>query len=234
MQIVNSPYEDNHMHSSNFSDGQSEVDAIVYYAGRIGLKIITITDHSQAILDYYKHEERLNMPRSDRRAILRWENPYDNGVEVRFGLEADLMDENGRICDYIGNPKRANPEEKIILSAHKNAYQGDQTKVTQGLIKAIKKHGKRIIAIGHPCSIWDLAAQTNIRELCNAANDYGVPLEFNGKNFAKGNTDMGQLDELLKHADTLMVNSDAHWLAELNTRRAAFKYLEERGLFVLE
>jgi histidinol phosphatase-like PHP family hydrolase len=236
MQILNFPDEDHHMHTFNFSDGADTIDGMVEYAGEIGLKVITITDHSQAILDFYRKKEGIMMPLSPRWIAKDYTTPYDNGVEVRFGLEADLIDETGRICDWVGNREYTNPEERLILSAHKDAYQGDPRKVTQGLIKAIEKHHKRIIAIGHPCLITNFSDYMDIRELCKAANDYGVPLEFNAKNFArkKINTDLTQLDRLFEHADQVMVNSDAHFKDALNTRMAAFKYLEDKGLFILE
>lgn len=41
---------DFHMHSINFSDGFNTIDELVIHAGKIGLKKIAITDHSQATI----------------------------------------------------------------------------------------------------------------------------------------------------------------------------------------
>jgi histidinol phosphatase-like PHP family hydrolase len=51
VKILNTMGEDYHMHSINYSDGMNTIDEIVQYAGKIGLKKITITDHSQFMLD---------------------------------------------------------------------------------------------------------------------------------------------------------------------------------------
>ncbi|HBB03870.1 TPA: hypothetical protein DCZ39_03140 [Patescibacteria group bacterium] len=51
MKILNTIHEDYHMHSINYSDGMNTIDEIVQYAGKIGLKKITITDHSQFAQD---------------------------------------------------------------------------------------------------------------------------------------------------------------------------------------
>ena len=51
MKILNSIHEDYHVHSLNYSDGLNTIDEIAEYAGKIGLKKIIITDHSQAVID---------------------------------------------------------------------------------------------------------------------------------------------------------------------------------------
>ena len=57
MKILNTIHEHYHMHSLNYSDGMNTIDEIVQYAGKIWLKKIAITDHSQAMLD----KQKLNM-----------------------------------------------------------------------------------------------------------------------------------------------------------------------------
>jgi len=78
--------------SITFSDGFNSIDEIVKYAGEIGLRKIAITDHSQASLDYYK------IARKTFRAIInRWKNVYNN-VEVIFGVEGDILNDEGDVC----------------------------------------------------------------------------------------------------------------------------------------
>jgi len=81
VKILNTIHEDYHMHSINYSDGMNTIDELVQYAGKIGMKKIVITDHSQA---YVKKANLL--PPSPRTSIERRVNVH-NDVEVEFGVE---------------------------------------------------------------------------------------------------------------------------------------------------
>ena len=221
MQIINSPTEDYHLHSLNFSDGMDTIDGIVRFAGEIGLTRIAITDHCQTTLDYHPLVKK-----TFRGLVNRWKNPYDNGVEVIFGIEADLLNEEGDICDQIHGVA----SDWLILSAHKVTYAGDPAKVTEGYILAMERFGLRIKLIGHPCSKRDFSAQIDIRKLAEAANARNMPLEVNGANLANGITDLDQLDLMLRSANEVMINSDAHTNYELkHNRDLARTYLREKG-----
>ena len=59
--------------------------------------------------------------------------------------------------------------------------------------------------------------------------NYDVPLEFNAKNFAWWKTNLEKLDYLLKNANKIYINSDAHTLYELKTvRQKAIEFLYEK------
>ena len=81
VKVLNTMNEDYHMHSINYSDGMNTIDEIVQYAGKIGLKKITITDHSQFMLDGKNFGTRNRRVHTNR-----WKNIY-NDVEVNFGIE---------------------------------------------------------------------------------------------------------------------------------------------------
>jgi histidinol phosphatase-like PHP family hydrolase len=57
------------------------IDEIVQYAGKIGLKKIVITDHSQFLLDTKK------IPRRNRRSHITRRKNVHNDVEVLWGVE---------------------------------------------------------------------------------------------------------------------------------------------------
>ncbi|MBD3312857.1 PHP domain-containing protein [Candidatus Woesearchaeota archaeon] len=222
MNIINPGKEDYHMHSMNYSDGMNSVFEIVYFAGKIGLNKIAITDHSQACLDA-KGKCRV----SGRDNINRWKNEI-NDVEVIFGVEGDLLNEEGDICDHLSDE----PAEFLILSAHPKVYQLQSSKdtITKGYLNAIKQYHKKIAFIGHPC-IKHFSDAVDIKEVIKAANDYGVAMEINGANMMNNRTDMANLDILLERADRVYVNSDAHTLHELkHAREKAFEVLREKGI----
>lgn len=223
MKIVN-PNEDYHIHSLVFSDGFNTIDEIVQTAGevRIGGKPLTeiaITDHSQALLDAEK------MARKTHRLIIpRWKNIHNN-VKVIFGIEADLLNEEGDICDQIDNV----PSDFLILSAHPQVYRGNPQKITAGYLKALEKYSVRIKVIGHPCANY-FAEFVEIEALTEAANHLSIPLELNCASLYGERTNLEKLDLMLERCELLMVNSDAHTLWELKyLRQKGFDYLKEKG-----
>ncbi len=219
MQIINPGAEDYHIHSINFSDGLNTIDEITYFAGKFGLKKIAITDHSQALLDSIGYCRR-----GERTLINRWKNIL-NDVEVMFGVEGDLLNEEGDVCSYI----QEKDSGLLILSAHPAVYSSPRETITKGYVNAIKKFSDKIGFIGHPCSTY-FSDFVNIREVVKAANDYGVALEMNSSNLANNRTHLENLDLLLDMADRVFVNSDAHTLGEMrDSRSCAFDYLRKKG-----
>jgi len=224
MKVLNTEKEDYHVHSLNFSDGMSTVDEIVKFAGQIGMKKVVITDHSQAAIDV--HSEAKKASRSLLQGNKRWFNVF-NGVEVSFGVEADLLDEEGNICDHIQGVKG----DFIILSYHYEVFKGDKKKITQAFIKAIEKHHDKINCIGH---VYAFVKDTgiDITKVVACANKYKIPLEFNCRYLTSGKhmADSEAMKLMLYKADQIYVNSDAHTLWEFRElRKQGFKFLKENG-----
>jgi len=220
MDIVNPGKEDYHIHSFNFSDGMSTVDEIVKFAGEIGLEKIAITDHCQVHQD-----KRKFVTKNYYNMIERWKNIHNN-VEVLFGVEADILNEEGDVCLDIQNIT----PEIIILSSHPApVYGGTSKKITEAYLNAIERYHDKITFLGHPCSNYfeDDIQIMPIIELCNK---YDVPMEFNCANLVYKKTNLQNLDLMLKNIKRIYVNSDAHMLNELKElRRIGFQYLSEKG-----
>ncbi|RME55113.1 PHP domain-containing protein [Candidatus Woesearchaeota archaeon] len=215
MKIVNPiAYEDYHMHTSTFSDGIPTLNELVIYAGKIGLKKIAITDHCQASADFYKY----NM--APRVLVDRWSNVH-NDVEVIFGIEGDILDDNGNMSkDLQGIHGKV-----LIASLHPETYTG--TNPTKAYIEAMKNN--TISFIGHPCAKY-FASNVDVIELTRAANDLNIPLEVNGASLMNNRTNLAKLDTLLEHANRIIINSDAHTLYELKkVREFALDYLFHHG-----
>ncbi len=252
MQIINPGQTgDYHMHSLNYSDGLNTIDELVHWAEVFGLQEIAITDHSQATI------ERHGLARKGFRKIVqtehRWQNVHDNGVNVIFGVEGDILNADGDICDQIQGVEG----NFLVLSLHKDVYSAgfprdykfmgdfkfssqdsashdsaktDFTKVTQTYCQVLERHHQKISVLGHPCIKFPHQQYLDIVAVTELANHYGIPLEFNCANFIRGKTDLNQLKKMLEHAERIYVNSDAHSLYELKTvRSAGFKFLKEQG-----
>lgn len=220
MEIINPGNEDFHIHSLNYSDGMNTIDEIVKFAGNIGLTKIAITDHCQVHIDKRNFGKRnyYNM-------INRWNNVF-NKVDVLFGIEADLLNDEGDVCMDI----QGVTSDLILLSSHPAPlYEGDLRNITKAYLNAIERYHTKIKFLAHPCSIYfeEFIDINAITELCN---NYNIPMELNCANLVNKRTNMKNLQRMLEKCNRLYVNSDAHTLYEIKTLRAiGFKFLKENG-----
>jgi DNA polymerase (family X) len=218
MKIVNQLGEDYHMHTVTYSDGMNTVDEIVKYAGVLGLAKIAITDHSQVAID------RANLHQETWRSLIlnRWQNVH-NDVEVIFGVEGDLLNENGDICDHIQGIQ----SDFLILSAHKEVYQDNPATITDAYLKAIEKHGDKIKFLGHPYMV-PFGESIDMKRIVQAANERDIGLEVNGAYIANQKICEKALHTMLENAQKVYVNSDAHTLHEMKTlRQVGFDFLRQ-------
>jgi histidinol phosphatase-like PHP family hydrolase len=213
-------YGDYHIHSCTLSDGLNSIDEIVFQAGELHLKEIAITDHCQHYLDRYYIEKKTHY---DIIASGRWKNIV-NDVNIIFGVEADLLNENGDICDSI----QSITPEFIILSTHKLVYEGDTNDIKKGYLNAIRRFSTRINILGHLCTkqFSDYLDADDIIEIVHAANSANISLELDCANLINNKTCEANLKAMLSSCETLYVNSDAHTLYELSSARGeGFNYL---------
>ena len=222
MKIINdNAFGDYHIHSSTISDGMNTIDEIVIQAGKLKYKEIAITDHNQEFLDSYNFNAKTHYSLISSG---RWKNIH-NDVHVIFGVEADLLNENGDICDHIQNIF----PEFMILSIHQKMYSGNFNLIKNGYLKAINRYGSKIKLLGHLCSqqFSKFLNPKDIIEIVTAANEAGIPLELNCTNLVNSETCEANLKVMLAYCKALYVNSDAHTLYELiNVRNAGFRYLK--------
>ena len=222
MEIVNpGKIGDFHIHSSTFSDGFNSIDEIVIAAGKLDYQKIAITDHSQALLDAYGMTRRTHYDLIDSG---RWINIHNN-VSVIFGVEADLLNEDGDICDNIQDIT----PEFILLSAHRKVYYGDLQKIKLAYLNAIERFGKSINVFGHFCNkqFAQFLTVNDIIQIMEAANANEIALELNCANLVYGKTDLDKLKIMLDHAKYVYVNSDAHTMNEfIELRKKGFQFLK--------
>lgn len=222
MKILNTGASgDYHLHSSTLSDGLNSIDEIVIQAGKLNYTEIAITDHNQDYLNRYNFT-----PRTHYSIISsgRWKNIH-NDVHVVFGVEADLLNENGEICDTIQDISPG----FMVLSAHKKIYHGNHRFVKNGYLNAIHRYGSKINLLGHLCSqqFSDDLTPKDIIEIVCAANDADIAMELNCANLLNNKTCEANLKAMLSCCKSLYVNSDAHTLYEfINVRNKGFKYLK--------
>lgn len=214
---------DYHMHTSNFSDGLNSIQEMVVGAGEAGLTEIAITDHSQACLDRFAKNCRIYCGWA-RWSLPVWRNTH-NDVKVIWWVEWDVLNEAGDTCFHIQGMEPA----FIILSAHINQYIWDLETITDATCRAIERYHEKIQFVWHPCNNNDFGQYYDIEKLCDVANAYNIPLEVNAKNLLRWKTNLDKLHIMLKKADRLYLNSDAHGLYELKEAKPfARKWLREQ------
>lgn len=186
------------------------------------MKKIIITDHSQAVID----AEWLAL-RNRRSSVKRRVNVH-NDVEVSFGVEWDLLDDEGNCCFEIWS-KYWIESDFSILSCHLEAFKGDLKNITQAYINAIHKYHDKIKFIWHPCK-KNTSEYLDVEALANVLNQYHIPVEINCSYLYMGGTNLEKLDKLLSLVEAwVYVNSDMHTLNDFNNRQLGFDYLKEKG-----
>jgi len=231
--IINAKNTDHHIHSCTFSDGINTIEEIVEYAGKMKLKEITISDHSQAELEFSK--KRYGVCQSTCRYTVNSYQNIKNNVKVNFSVEADLLDAKGNVCFDIQGQK----SEKFILSAHQGIYLGKDKQLNEAYEKAILKYKDKITCIGHPCldhnyypdlHFAPLETYLDIDRLTEFTNKHKIPLEVNGKSLIKKCENEKLLKQMLEKAKLIMINSDAHNLWGLKYPIPfAYKWLKENS-----
>jgi len=221
--IINSMgHGDYHLHSSTLSDGLNSIDEIVIQAGLMNYKEIALTDHNREYMDRYGFSARTHYSII---ASGRWKNIH-NPVRVIFGVEADLLNEEGEICRDI----QGFSPEFVVLSSHEKIYSGKAGSLKTAYLNAVSRYGSDINLLGHLCArpfSHELCTR-DIEEIVTAANTAGIALELNCANLAGGKTSLPHLRAMLSCCKALYVNSDAHTLHEFTTlRHQGFAYLKE-------
>ena len=219
MKIIN-PNSDMHSHTFSYSDGLNSVDEMVIMAGRAGLKKFAITDHSKSHL--IRHD--IVKKTSGSCVKFRWKNIH-NDVNVVFGVEADLISEEGEV-DFENEYRM---KDFVLLSAHRGVYKGEPRKITDAYISALEKHHKEIDCIGHLCAKY-FSEHVNVGRVVEVANHFNVPVELNCANLVFGKTDMERLEQMLGMVDRIYVNSDSHTLYDMmHLRINGLKFLRAGG-----
>lgn len=225
--IINLDNRDNrdyHMHSMNYSDWLNTIEEIVKFAWEIWLTEIAITDHSDSAMDALTKKFSVSK-NSFRYTTKMWKNVH-NDVKIIFWVEVDILNENWDICDKI----QWFDSEFVNLSAHIDVYEWSLYSINKAYRNAIEKHHKIIKCIWHPCSISNFWEVVDIVELINLANSYWIPLEINGKYLRNWTDKLDKLHILLKNADKMYINSDAHTLYDLKeNRKYAINFLKENN-----
>lgn len=143
-----------------------------------------------------------------------WKN-YHNDLEVAFGVEGDLLDEEGSCCFEIHHQA----SDFCILSVHHSVFQGELQNITQAYSRAIEKYHDQIDLIGHPF-LTKTCEFLEVEEFVACLNRYNIPLEIDTAYLRNNKTDLQKLRAALELLETgVYVNSDMHTFADWESRK---------------
>lgn len=210
---------DTHTHTIASGHAYSTLLENIKCASEKGLKLVAVTDHGIAMpggppLFYF----------GNLRVIPR--TIY--GVEVLRGIEADILDYNGKL-DLPG--QRADKLDLVIASLHDACIKpGSRQENTNALLKAMDN--KYVDIIGHP---GNPAFEIDIDAVVRKAKEKNVLIEINNSSF--GASRLGSYDNCyaiaLKAKELgarIVLGSDAHICFDVGNFKKAHELLEKVGM----
>ncbi len=211
---------DLHVHTISSGHAYSTLEEYVAQAEKIGLKMIAITDHGQAMpgAPHYYHFSNMRMiPREMK------------GVRILRGCEANIINEEGE----IDIPEKETKGLDILMAAmHRRCgYDSqDEDKNTNVYEKAIKRY-PRVNIIAHPGSPTH---PVNLERIVEVAKANNVVIEINSSSFVSrpGSWDrcLTIAKEVKRQDWVVTIGSDAHVSTMLGEFRQALKLAKEAGL----
>jgi DNA polymerase (family X) len=193
------------------TDGKNTIEEMAQKAKKLGYAYIAITDHSKAVrvaggLDekaLAKHLQEIDEV-----------NKKNLGIRILKGIEVDVL-ADGRL-DLKDDILK---ECEVVLASVHSRFNMQEGEMTRRIIKAIKNPQVKILA--HPTGRLILERepyQVNLKEVIQAALDYGVVLEINAY---PDRLDLKDVDARLakEMGAKLVISTDAHSTQQLEVMK---------------
>ena len=207
---------DLHTHTVASAHAYSTVTENTAQAERAGLKFMAVTDHGPQMEDsphIWHHHNLTTLPR------------IINNVFVLRGIEADIIDNKGRLdIDW----DLSNKLDWIVASYHWG--EGNKAEFTESYLKAIED--PHICCLGHTDS---KRFPYDIKEVCKACAHFGKAMELNVARIRDVNkTETYDLYRKLLSACAeekafVVVNTDSHFWNTIGDFTPALKLIKETG-----
>jgi putative hydrolase len=208
---------DTHTHSISSGHAYSTIDELAKGARRRGLKGFVLTDHGPA-MPGGTHPYHFGNLRILPRRI--------GGVRFYRGIEANIMDQSGRI-DI--EPRVARHLDFVLAGFHEICYSpGDERRNTEALLAALAN--PLVDAISHP---GNPAFPIDQEAVVKRAAELGKALEINDSSFrirAGSAAPCGELARLaVSHGCPLLCGSDAHYWRDVGRFDTALAAITRAG-----
>ncbi len=204
---------DLHTHTVASTHAYSTVYEMTQAAAETGMQLLAITDHGIGTADAPDIAHFYNMTCLPE---------YENGVRLLRGVEANIMDYDGRLDmpeDCMASM------DVVIASYHSAAIQaGTVAQNTQAYIGALKNPYVHIL--GH-CGCADFPVDYD--QVLSAAKEYGKVIEINNSTFFVRKSSVQNCYEVAKkcrdNGIPVCVNSDAHYRGKVGRFQEALEML---------
>jgi putative hydrolase len=210
---------DTHTHTISSGHAYSTLQENCVEAAKKGLSIIAMTDHGPAMP---------GGPHMFHFGNLRVIPEVICGVEVLKGVEANVLDFDGRL-DL--DDRRLQKLDIVIASLHDVCINpGAKEENTRAIIGAMKN--KYVDIIAHP---GNPAFQINIDEVLRAAREYNVIIEINNSSLGGSRPGSSEncrtiAEKAAKGGNYISIGSDAHISYSVGEFSKAIEIIEAAGI----
>jgi putative hydrolase len=209
---------DLHVHSLASGHAYSTIDEIARAAAARGLELVAVTDHGPTMPggphEYYFGNLRVLPPKL-------------HGVEILYGVEANILDEHGSVDLCEGYLQRMD----IVLAGYHKFSTASMCKErnTIGMVNAICN--KFVDIITHP---GNPDFPIDAGEVVRAARDEGKALKINNSSFlvrSGSETACLEIGDLIRqHHVWVSISSDAHYAGDVGELTLAVDLARKAGI----
>lgn len=201
-----------HSHST-WSDGKNSLEEMAVAAGGLGLRFLTVTEHSQAAV--YAHG--LSIDRLER----QWEeidgiNARLGNIRLLKGIEVDILEDGA--LDY---PDRILEQLDIVIGSVHVRHGLDEDGMTRRVLNALDH--PMIHVLGHPTGRLIQAREPfplRMEAVLDRAAERGVAVEVNG-NPHRLDLKAEHVRMAVERGVKLVVSADSHSIRDLQNLRFA-------------
>ncbi|MBS1798604.1 MAG: DNA polymerase/3'-5' exonuclease PolX [Acidobacteria bacterium] len=213
---------DLHMHT-NETDGVNTIREMAEAAADRGLKYIAITDHSKNLAMTNGMDDRRALAHVKR--IREVDAELKGRIRVLAGVEVDILAEG-----ELDLADETLAEMDIVVASVHSRFDQTIEQMTDRILRAIENPYVRIL--GHPTGRKVLKRDPyalHIDAVLKRAAELGVAVEHNANPARSDLTDL-HLRQAKQHGCRIVVNTDAHSIAELDQIRYGITQLRRAWL----
>jgi DNA polymerase (family X) len=213
---------DLHMHTTE-TDGMNTIHEMAEAAFGRGLKYIAITDHTKNLAMTNGMDDRRALEHVRR--IREVDHEMEGRIRVLAGVEVDILAEG-----ELDLADETLAEMDIVIASVHSRFEQPVEQMTERILRAIENPHVRIL--GHPTGRMVLKRDpysVHIDAILKRAAELGVAVEHNANPRRSDLNDL-HLRTAKQHGCKIVVNTDAHSIAELDLIRYGITQLRRAWL----